>query len=75
MAYNEVQKRAVAKYNAKAYDEIKVRVKKGNKQIIENAAKKENKSLNSYVLEAVDKQLTATGNPSIRETPNTKEGE
>jgi predicted HicB family RNase H-like nuclease len=46
-------------------DEMKIRVKKGRKAIIEEAAKKEGKSLNAYVIEAVDKQLTSTGNPSI----------
>ena len=32
MAYSEAQKKAVKKYNEKSYDEIKVRVKKGNKE-------------------------------------------
>ena len=39
MAYSEAQKKAVKKYNEKAYDEIKVRVKKGNKKIIQDYAK------------------------------------
>jgi predicted HicB family RNase H-like nuclease len=59
--------KAKNKYNSKAYDRFHISVKKGNKAIIETAAKNENKSLNSYVIEAVDKQLTASGNPSILE--------
>lgn len=35
MAYSEAQKKAVKKYNEKSYDEIKVRVKKGQKEIIQ----------------------------------------
>ena len=35
MPYNEVQKRAVAKYNAKAYDELKIRVSKGKKSTLQ----------------------------------------
>lgn len=57
--------KAKNKYNAKTYDNLRIVVKKGNKSIIEEAAKKEGKSLNSYVLEAVNKQLIATGNESI----------
>jgi uncharacterized protein (DUF1778 family) len=65
MAISEAQKRATAKYHKKKYDRIELKVKKGNKAIIETAAEKENKSLNSYVAEAVDQKLTASGNPSI----------
>ena len=31
--YSEAQKKAVAKYNAKSYDEIKIRVYRGNKRL------------------------------------------
>ena len=54
MAYNEVQKRAVKKYNAKAYDELKIRVKKGRKEEIQDFAKAQGKSLNSFIIEVVD---------------------
>lgn len=57
--------KAKNKYNTKAYDRFHVSVKKGIKEIIESAAKKEGKSLNGYVVEAVDKQLIASGQPSI----------
>lgn len=65
MPISEARKRANAKYNAKAYDRVEFKVKKGNKSIIENAAKEEGKSLNVYVVEAVDKQLISSGKPSI----------
>ena len=38
MALTEAQKRAVKKYNAKAYDEIKIRVKRGQKQVLKDIA-------------------------------------
>ena len=56
---SESQKKAVAKYNAKAYDEIKVRVKKGSKQIIEEAAKANNESVNGYIKTAVKLKIKA----------------
>ena len=56
---SESQKKAVAKYNAKAYDEIKVRVKKGSKQIIEEAAKSNNESVNGYIKNAVKLKIKA----------------
>lgn len=60
--------KAKNKYNAKAYDSLRIVVKKGNKAIIEEAAKKEGKSLNSYVIEAVNKQLIDSGNQPILNT-------
>ena len=60
-AYNEVQKRAVAKYNAKAYDEIKLRVPKGNKEKIQEFAKSKDKSVNSFINELIDNAMTETG--------------
>lgn len=38
MAVSKAQQKAVAKYNSKAYDEIKVRVFKGSKEVISNYA-------------------------------------
>jgi predicted HicB family RNase H-like nuclease len=71
MPVSKAQQKATMKYLKNNYDDLRIRIKKGNKAIIETAAKKENKSLNSYVIEAVDKQLTAGGNPSILENKDT----
>lgn len=65
MAISEAQKRATAKYHKNNYDRIELKIKKGNKQIIEEAAKKESKSLNGYIIEAVNEKLINGGNPSI----------
>lgn len=43
------QTEASAKYNAKAYEEIKLRVKKGQKNVISNYAKEKGMSLNGYI--------------------------
>lgn len=49
MAYSDAQKKAVKKYNEKSYDEIKVRVKKGNKEIIQKYAESKNETVNGMI--------------------------
>ena len=43
------------KYNAKAYDEIKFRVKKGVKPLLKELAASQDMSLNEFILTAVEK--------------------
>lgn len=57
MPYSDAQKRATAKYNAKAYDRIEVKVKKGQKEIIQKKAESQNKSLNSYIVDLIEQDL------------------
>lgn len=54
MAISEARHRANEKYNAKAYEEIKVRVPKGRKEVIQSAAKASGESVNSYINRAID---------------------
>lgn len=49
----EARIRANEKYNAKAYDRVYVRVKKGDKEKIEAAAEAAGKSLNAFIVDAV----------------------
>ncbi len=53
--YNPSQKAATAKYNAKAYDEIKFRVKKGVKPLIQELADLQDMSVNAFIMQAVEK--------------------
>lgn len=41
------------RYNSKAYDDIKVRVKKGEKALIQKQAEQEGKSLNSFIVDCI----------------------
>ena len=45
------------KYNKKAYDDIRLRVKKGKKEEIQARAEELGKSLNSYVVDLIEKDL------------------
>lgn len=62
MAYSEAQKKAVKKYNEKSYDEIKLRVKKGNKEIIQKYAESNNETVNRMINRLLESEI-----PSIRE--------
>ena len=45
------------KYNAKAYDEIKVRVFKGNKDKIKTHAESMGESVNGFINRAIDEAM------------------
>lgn len=53
----EAQKRANQKYNAKAYDQIKIVVKKGRRDEIKQFAEKCGMSLNVYVNYLIEKDM------------------
>ena len=45
------------RYKAKAYDQIPLRVKKGEKEIIQKRAEKLGKSVNSYITDLIAEDL------------------
>lgn len=55
--YYDSQKEATARYNKKAYDRINIIVKKGQREIIKEFAASQGKSLNRFVLVAVDAEI------------------
>lgn len=57
MATTKKQQQWAANYNAKAYDEIKMRFNKGEKERIVAEAKKRGLSLNRLVTVALEKYL------------------
>jgi len=57
MAVSKAQQKAVAKYNAKAYDRIELKVAKGKKDVIKDAAQKQGESLNSFINNAINEKL------------------
>lgn len=60
MPYTDAQKRATAKYNAKAYDRIEIKVKKGQKEIIQKRAEQLNKSMNGYITDLIEEDLAGS---------------
>lgn len=59
MAYSAANKRAVAKYSAKAYDDIRLRVKKGERIKIQAHAESKGLSLNAYINQLIAKDMEA----------------
>ena len=55
--YYDSQKEATARYNKKAYDRINIIVKKGQREIIKDFAASQGKSLNRFVLDAVEAEM------------------
>ncbi len=57
MAISKARHAANERYNAKAYDEVKIRVPKGRKEAIQDAAAAVGESLNKYITGAVDERM------------------
>lgn len=55
--YTEARRRANEKYNAKAYDEIKVRVPKGDKDMIKAYAESNGESVNGFINRAITEAI------------------
>ena len=57
LKYSDAQKEATARYNRKAYDRINIIVKKGQREVIKQYAAKQGKSLNRFVLDAIEAEM------------------
>lgn len=57
MAYTKASGQAVNRYSKKAYDDVRVRVKKGQKEIIQARAAELNKSINSYIVDLIEDDI------------------
>ncbi len=65
MPVSKAQQKAVAKYMAANYDEIKARVPKGKKIIIKaHAAQYDGGSVNAFINRAIDETMERDGNTS-----------
>lgn len=57
MAYTKAVNKAVQKYSAKSYDQIKVLVKKGERDKIKAHAKSKGMSLNGYINKLISEDM------------------
>ena len=55
--YSQAQNKATQKYIKNAYDELKIRVPKGEKELFQQMAKEAGKSLNSFIYELLKNEL------------------
>lgn len=61
MAVTKAQQRAVSKYMKENYDEIKVRVDKGRKDIIKAHAENRGESVNGFINRAIEEAMERDG--------------
>lgn len=54
---SDAQRKAVAKYNAENYEQIQIRVPKGEKDRIKEYAESIGKSLNGYITELIERDM------------------
>lgn len=71
MPASKAQQKAVAKYMKNNYDELKIRVSKGNKDIIKAHAAEQGESLNGFVNRAIDEAMQRDSS-SESDTPTTE---
>lgn len=57
MAVSKAQQKAVAKYEAKAYDKVLLRMAKGQLDIIKEHAKARGESVNGYINRSVEERM------------------
>ena len=57
MAYTQASNKAVQKYNKKTYDDLRIRVKKGQGDIIKAHAADMGESVNAFVTRAIDETM------------------
>ena len=63
MPVSKAQQRATAKYMKETLDDIKVRVKKGERDKIKAFAESRGKSLNSYIIDLIHQDMDNAGHP------------
>lgn len=56
MAYTDAQNRATQKYIKENLEEIRFRVKKGEKALLQNAAKEAGQSMAQYLIQSVNER-------------------
>lgn len=57
MPASKAQQKAVAKYMKTNYDELKVRIPKGEKEIIKAHAESRSESVNGFIKRAIDETM------------------
>lgn len=57
MAYTQATNKAVQKYNKKTYDDLRIRVKKGEAANIKAHAQSKGMSLNAYIIGLIEADM------------------
>lgn len=63
MAYSKSSNKAVQQYIRKSYDQVSLRMPKGQREKILKFAESHGKSLNSYIIGLVEEDMKKSGHP------------
>lgn len=63
MAYTPAGSKSVRKYTAKNYDQVKLLVKKGQREVIKSHATKQGYSTNAYINQLIAKDIGSDFDP------------
>lgn len=55
--YTEAQKKSADKYLKEKVEDIRIRVPKGQKQLIKDYAESQGKSLNQFIVDLINKEM------------------
>ncbi len=55
--YTDARKKANEKYLKESVEDIRIRVPKGQKEVIRNHARQQDESMNAFVLRAINEQM------------------
>ena len=61
MAYTKAGSKAVQKYTHNNYDQIRITVKKGQRELIKSAAAARGESTNAYIVRLITEDMQAHG--------------
>lgn len=61
MPVSKSQVKAQTKWETKTYDKILLRLKKGERAVVSSSAEVQGKSLNSYIVEAINEKMDREG--------------
>lgn len=61
MAYSDAQNKAVQRYISKTYDQVSLRIPKGQREKIQRHAEQQGKSLNSYIVDLIQEDMEKAG--------------
>lgn len=68
MTVTKAQKEATARYEAKVYDKVLLRLKRGKKDEIEQSAKAAGETINGFITAAIETRLSGTPAPATQPT-------
>lgn len=74
MPVSKAQQRATAKYEAKAYDKLLLRLQKGRKDVIQAHAAAQGESVNGFINRAIDSQMDRDASRSPAEAAGAHAG-